>query len=63
MDNPSATDGRRGQTADGSSNESKEPDGSRGDRNCDVLVMRFMKNSIVDNPVIVSIRTCTCSFN
>ena len=56
-DNPSAADGRRGQGAKESSNESKEPDGCRGSRSSDVLVMRFMKNSIVDNPVIVS--TCT----
>ena len=51
-DTSSSTDGKRGQ--DGSSNESRESDGSRGDRKCDLLVMRFMKNSIVDNPIIVS---------
>jgi hypothetical protein len=61
MDNPSSADGRRGQTTDGLSNESKskESDGSRGNRNCDLLVMRFMKNSIVDNPIIVSTDSCS----
>ena len=54
MDTSSSADGRRGQTVNGSSNESREPDGSRGNRKCDLLVMRFMKNSIVDNPIIVS---------
>ena len=58
MDNPSAADGRRGQTTEGLSNERKESDGCRSDKNCDVLVMRFMKNSIVDNPIIVSTFMC-----
>ena len=39
------------QTAEGSSNEKKESDSCRGDG---VLVMKFLKNSIVDNPIIVS---------
>ena len=58
VDNPSAADGRHGQIIEGSSNERKESDGCRSDKNCDVLVMRFMKNSIVDNPIIVSTFMC-----
>ena len=42
VDNPSSTD------------ENKGHDGGHSDRNCYLLVMRFMKNSIVDNPIIVS---------
>ena len=41
--------------SEGSSKERKESDGCH-DHSCDVLVMKFVKNSIVDNPIIVSVQ-------
>ena len=57
----SDTDRRRSQNVGGPSNEKKETDGFRGrGDSCDVLVMKFLKNSIVDNPIIVSVCVCVC---